>query len=82
MALTRTRNLTYRILTVTITAAWGAQFSVAELDGADELRRLDLEATPEECASLLATVPDAGQTLQQAMGSMAYALVGRILEQM
>jgi len=81
MPITRTRTLTYRILAVTITAAWAAQFVVAEMDGAEEIRRLDLEATPEQCAPLLAAVPAVGQTLQQAMGVLAYTLVEQLLAQ-
>lgn len=81
MPLARTLTLTYKILAVTITTDWGAQFVVAELDGEVETRRLNLEATPEQCAPLLASVPPAGQTLQQAMGALAYALVERLLEQ-
>lgn len=79
MPITRTRTLDYRILAVTITAAWGAQFVVAEMDGDLEIRRIDLEATPEQCAPLLTALPAAGQTLQQAMGGLAYALVDRLL---
>jgi hypothetical protein len=79
MPLTRTRTLTYKILAVTITADWGALFVVAEMDGDNELRRIDLAASPAECAPLLAAEPAGGQTLQQAMGGLAYTLVEQLL---
>ena len=79
MPITRSRDLTYRILAVTVTADWGAQFVVAELDGDTETRRLNLEATPEECAPLLASAPAVGQTVQQVLGGLAYALVDQLV---
>lgn len=79
MPLTRTATMTYHILAVTVTADWSAQFLVAEKAGEVETRRLTMEATPAQCAPLLAAVPLANQTLQQAMGGLAYTLVEQLL---
>ncbi len=75
MPLSKTKTLTYQIKRVTISDLWDAAIEVAEMDGDTELRRLSVEASQSECAPLITAPLAAGQTVQQAMGAVAYAIV-------
>lgn len=75
MPLSKTKTLTYQIKSVRITDIWDAEIEVAEMDGATELRRVTVTASPAECAPLISVQVAAGQTVQQAMGAVAYQIV-------
>ncbi len=75
MPLTKTKVLTYQIKQVKITDLWDAEIEVAEMDGATELRRVTVTASPAECAPLITALVEAGQTVQKAMGAVAYQIV-------
>lgn len=75
MPITKTKTLTYQIKSVKITDIWDAEIEVAEMDGANELRRVTLYASVSECAPLISVQVAAGQTVQQAMGAVAYQIV-------
>jgi len=75
MALTKTKTLNYAIKRTIITDAWDAEIEVAEMDGEVELRRVTVTASTAECAAMLDVPVPTGQTVRQAMGGVAYAIV-------
>jgi hypothetical protein len=75
MPLTKNKTLTYLIKSVKITDLWDAEIEVAELDGATELRRVTVTASPAECAPLLGALVTPGKTAKETMGAIAYNIV-------